>query len=210
LKAVEYWKSLKTDPDALFDREFEFDAADIEPMITYGTNPGMGIKITEKIPDGSQLGKDELPSFHKSLDYMGIEPGSHLLGRPVDYVFVGSCTNGRIEDLREFANFIRGRKKADSVVTWIVPGSKQVEKQAMKEGLVRILEDSGFRLRQPGCSACLAMNDDKIPEGKYAVSTTNRNFEGRQGPGARTFLASPLTAAAAALTGRITDPRELE
>lgn len=209
LKAVEYWKSLKTDPDALFDREFEFDAADIEPMITFGTNPGMGMKITEKIPDGSQLGKDELPSFHKSLDYMGIEPGSHMLGRPVDYVFVGSCTNGRIEDLREFTNFVRGRKKADGVVTWIVPGSKQVEKQAMKEGLVRILEDSGFRLRQPGCSACLAMNDDKIPEGKYAVSTTNRNFEGRQGPGARTFLASPLTAAAAALTGRITDPREL-
>jgi 3-isopropylmalate/(R)-2-methylmalate dehydratase large subunit len=208
--AVEHWKSLQTDPDAVFDREFEFDAADIEPMITYGTNPGMGIKITEKIPDGSQLAKDELPSFHKSLDYMGIKPGSHLLGRPIDYVFVGSCTNGRIEDLREFTAFIKGRKKADNVVAWIVPGSKQVEKQAVKEGLVRILEDSGFRLRQPGCSACLAMNDDKIPEGKYAVSTTNRNFEGRQGPGARTFLASPLTAAAAALTGRITDPRELE
>lgn len=140
---------------------------------------------------------------------MGIEPGSYLLGKPIDYVFIGSCTNGRIEDLREFTTFIRGRKKADNVVAWIVPGSKQIEKQAINEGLVSILEDSGFRLRQPGCSACLAMNDDKIPEGKYAVSTTNRNFEGRQGPGARTFLASPLTAAAAALTGRITDPREL-
>ncbi len=209
-KAVEHWKSLKTDLDAVFDREFEFDASDIEPMITYGTNPGMGIKITEKIPDGSQLRKEELPSFQKSLNYMGVEPGSHLFGKPIDYVFIGSCTNGRIEDLREFTTFIRGRKKADNVIAWIVPGSKQVEKQAIKEGLVSILEDSGFRLRQPGCSACLAMNDDKIPKGKYAVSTTNRNFEGRQGPGARTFLASPLTAAAAALTGRITDPRELE
>ena len=178
-------------------------------MITYGTNPGMGIKITEKIPDGAQLKEAEKTSFFKSLDYMGIQAGTEMLGKPVDYVFVGSCTNGRIEDLREFAHFLKGRKKAENVVAWIVPGSKQVEKQAVSEGLIKILEDSGFRLRQPGCSACLAMNDDKIPEGKYAVSTTNRNFEGRQGPGARTFLASPVTAAAAALTGRITDPREL-
>jgi 3-isopropylmalate/(R)-2-methylmalate dehydratase large subunit len=209
LKAVEYWKSLKTDTDAVFDRELNYHAEDIEPMITYGTNPGMGIKITEKIPDGSQFKEDEKPSFFKSLDYMGIEAGTEMLGKPVDYVFVGSCTNGRIEDLREFTRFIKGRKKAENVVAWIVPGSKQVEKQAIKEGLIKVLEDSGFRLRQPGCSACLAMNDDKIPEGKYAVSTTNRNFEGRQGPGARTFLASPVTAAAAAITGRITDPREL-
>jgi 3-isopropylmalate/(R)-2-methylmalate dehydratase large subunit len=209
LKAVEYWKSLKTDTDAVFDRELNYHAEDIEPMITYGTNPGMGIKITEKIPDGSQFKEDEKLSFFKSLDYMGIEAGTEMLGKPVDYVFVGSCTNGRIEDLREFTRFIKGRKKAENVVAWIVPGSKQVEKQAIKEGLIKVLEDSGFRLRQPGCSACLAMNDDKIPEGKYAVSTTNRNFEGRQGPGARTFLASPVTAAAAAITGRITDPREL-
>ncbi|MBN2214558.1 MAG: 3-isopropylmalate dehydratase large subunit [Bacteroidales bacterium] len=208
-KALEFWKSLKTDADAIFDRELEFDAGDIEPMITYGTNPGMGIKITEKIPDGSKLKEEEKTSFFKSLDYMGIEAGSGMLGRPVDYVFVGSCTNGRIEDLREFTHFVKGRKKAENVVAWIVPGSKQVEKQAIAEGLVNTLEKSGFRLRQPGCSACLAMNDDKIPEGKYAVSTSNRNFEGRQGPGARTFLASPLTAAAAAITGRITDPREI-
>ncbi|HJX70478.1 MAG TPA: 3-isopropylmalate dehydratase large subunit [Bacteroidales bacterium] len=209
LKAVELWKSLKTDADAMFDRELRFDAEDIEPMITYGTNPGMGIKITEKIPDGSLLKEDEKTSFYKALDYMGIEPGTNMLGKPVDYVFVGSCTNGRIEDLREFAYFVKGKKKAGNVVAWIVPGSKQVEKQAVEEGLTKILEDSGFRLRQPGCSACLAMNDDKIPEGKYAVSTTNRNFEGRQGPGARTILASPVAAAAAAITGRITDPREI-
>ncbi len=207
-KAVEYWKNLRTDDDAIFDRELEIHADDIEPMITYGTNPGMGIKITEKIPDGSQLKEDEKRSFFKSLEYMGIEADTGMLGKPVDYVFVGSCTNGRIEDLREFTNYIRGKKKAANVVAWIVPGSKQVEKQAVTEGLIPILEEAGFRLRQPGCSACLAMNDDKIPEGKYAVSTTNRNFEGRQGPGARTFLASPVTAAAAAVTGRITDPRE--
>lgn len=208
-RAVEYWKSLQTDDDAVFDRELIYHAEDIEPMITYGTNPGMGIRITEKIPDGSMLKEEEKLSFFKSLDYMGIEAGTNMLGKPVDYVFVGSCTNGRIEDLREFAYIIKGRKKAENVVAWIVPGSKQVEKQAVKEGLIKILEDAGFRLRQPGCSACLAMNDDKIPEGKYAVSTTNRNFEGRQGPGARTFLASPVTAAAAAITGKITDPREL-
>jgi 3-isopropylmalate/(R)-2-methylmalate dehydratase large subunit len=209
-RAVKYWKSLQTDDDAVFDRELTYSAEDIEPMITYGTNPGMGIGITEKIPDGSQLEEEEKSSFFKSLDYMGIEAGEGMLGKPVDYVFVGSCTNGRIEDLREFTRFIKGRKKAGNVIAWIVPGSKQVEKQAVEEGLVKTLEDAGFRLRQPGCSACLAMNDDKIPEGKYAVSTTNRNFEGRQGPGARTFLSSTATAAAAAVTGRITDPRELE
>jgi len=207
-KALEYWKTLQTDDDAVFDLELKFDAADIEPMITYGTNPGMGIKITEKIPDGSSLSESERPSFFKSLQYMDLQPGTPMLGRKIDYVFVGSCTNGRIEDLREFTRFIKGKKKAEHVTAWIVPGSKQVEKQAYNEGLVKILEESGFKLRQPGCSACLAMNDDKIPQGKYAVSTTNRNFEGRQGPGARTFLASPITAAAAAITGKITDPRE--
>jgi 3-isopropylmalate/(R)-2-methylmalate dehydratase large subunit len=207
-KAVQYWKSLRSDDDAVFDLELTYHAADIEPMITYGTNPGMGMKISEKIPDGSSLTEDEKPSFFKSLQYMDIQPGTPMLGRKIDYVFVGSCTNGRIEDLREFTGFIKGRKKAKDVIVWIVPGSKQVEKQAREEGLVQLLEESGFRFRQPGCSACLAMNDDKVPEGKYAVSTSNRNFEGRQGPGARTFLASPVTAAAAALTGKITDPRD--
>ena len=207
--AASYWRSLKTDPGATFDLEINFDAADIEPMITYGTNPGMGMKIKDSIPTGKDLSENEKLSFAKSLRYMGLEAGSKLAGRQVDYVFVGSCTNGRIEDLREVANFVKGKKKAGHVTAWIVPGSKQVEKQAMDEGLVEILEAAGFRLRQPGCSACLAMNDDKIPAGKYAVSTSNRNFEGRQGPGARTMLASPATAAAAAITGRITDPREL-
>lgn len=207
-KTVEYWKTLKTDEDAVFDLELKYNAADIEPMITYGTNPGMGISITEKIPDGAALSESEKTSFFKSLNYMGIEAGGDMIGKNIDYVFVGSCTNGRIEDLREFTKFIKGKHKADNVTAWIVPGSKQVEKQAVKEGLVKTLEDAGFRMRQPGCSACLAMNDDKVPEGKYAVSTTNRNFEGRQGPGARTFLASPITAAAAAITGKITDPRE--
>jgi 3-isopropylmalate/(R)-2-methylmalate dehydratase large subunit len=207
-KAVDYWKSLRTDDDANFDLELSCDTADIEPMITYGTNPGMGMKICENVPDGSLLTESEKPSFFKSLQYMDIEPGTPLLGRKIDYVFVGSCTNGRIEDLREFAGFVKGKKKAEDVIVWIVPGSKQVEKQAREEGLVKVMEEAGFKFRQPGCSACLAMNDDKVPEGKNAVSTSNRNFEGRQGPGARTFLASPVTAAAAAITGKITDPRD--
>ncbi|MBN2350600.1 MAG: 3-isopropylmalate dehydratase large subunit [Bacteroidales bacterium] len=207
-KKLEYWKSLKTDKDAVFDKELVYDAADIEPMITYGTNPGMGKGITGSIPSLSELQETERPTFQKSMKYMNFEPGSKLIGKPVDYVFLGSCTNGRIEDLRAFANFVKGKKKADSITAWIVPGSKQVEKQAKEEGIDKILEEAGFEFRQPGCSACLAMNEDKIPEGKYAVSTTNRNFEGRQGPGARTMLASPLTAAAVAITGKITDPRE--
>ncbi|MBN1414564.1 MAG: 3-isopropylmalate dehydratase large subunit [Bacteroidales bacterium] len=207
-KAIDYWGSLHTDDNAVFDLELNYNAADIEPMITYGTNPGMGMKIRESIPDGSSLAESEKTSFFKSLQYMNVQPGTAMLGRKIDYVFVGSCTNGRIEDLREFVGFVKGKKKSDNVTAWIVPGSKQVEKQARLEGLVKVLEDAGFEFRQPGCSACLAMNDDKVPEGKYAVSTSNRNFEGRQGPGARTFLASPLTAAAAAITGRITDPRE--
>ena len=208
-KAVSYWKTLQTDKDANFDLEYHYDAADIEPMITYGTNPGMGMKVFESIPDGGDLTDANRKTFYKSLDYMKVDPGSKLIGKEIDYVFVGSCTNGRIEDLRAVADFIKGKKKAENVVAWIVPGSKQVEKQANEEGITDILEAAGFRLRQPGCSACLAMNDDKVPEGKYCVSTSNRNFEGRQGPGARTFLVSPLTAAAAALTGRVTDPREL-
>jgi 3-isopropylmalate/(R)-2-methylmalate dehydratase large subunit len=207
-KAVAYWKTLKTDDGAEFDKVISYNAEDIEPMITYGTNPGMGMKINDTIPTGNEFSDNNKNTFLKSLKYMDIEPGSKMLGHKVDYVFLGSCTNGRIEDIRAFANFVKGKKKADNIIAWIVPGSKQVEKQAQKEGLVQILEASGFEFRQPGCSACLAMNDDKVPEGKYAVATSNRNFEGRQGPGARTFLASPLTAAAAAITGRVTDPRE--
>jgi len=177
-------------------------------MITYGTNPGMGVGITGKIPDINSIPENNRLTFEKALQYMDYKNGTPMIGKPVDYVFVGSCTNGRIEDLREFAAFIKGKKKAPGVTAWIVPGSKQVEKQALAEGIDKTLNEAGFELRQPGCSACLAMNDDKIPEGKYAVSTSNRNFEGRQGPGARTLLASPLTAAAAAITGEITDPRK--
>ncbi len=207
--AVAKWRELKTDDGAVFDREVEYDAADIEPMITYGTNPGMGTKVKSSIPSISEIEPTEQQSYKKALDYMGFGDGDELIGKPIDYVFVGSCTNGRIEDLREVAAFVIGRKKADNITAWIVPGSKQVEKQAQEEGIVEVLEAAGFKLRQPGCSACLAMNDDKIPSGKYAVSTSNRNFEGRQGPGSRTLLASPLTAAAVAVTGKLIDPRSL-
>ncbi len=202
------WKDLKSDEGAVFDREIEFNADLIQPMITFGTNPGMGIAITDNIPAADNINSEASASFFKSLDYMGFVPGMKMLGQPVDYVFLGSCTNGRIEDLRAFTQIVKGRKKAPNVTALIVPGSKMVEKQAVEEGLVKILEKAGFELREPGCSSCLAMNEDKIPAKKYAVSTSNRNFEGRQGPGARTLLASPLTAAAAAITGKITDPRD--
>lgn len=208
-KAVEYWKTLKSDDDAKFDLELTFDASQIEPMITYGTNPGMGIAISEKIPSLSEIDDAGRISFTKSLNYMGFNAGETIEGKQIDYVFLGSCTNGRIEDFRQFTNFIKGHKKADNVTAWLVPGSWKVEKQIRDEGLDVILKEAGFALREPGCSACLAMNDDKVPAGKYAVSTSNRNFEGRQGPGARTLLASPLVAAAAAITGKITDPRKL-
>lgn len=201
------WEKLKSDHDAEFDSELEFNADKIKPMITYGTNPGMGMAIDDHIPAIEKIKSEASESFLKSLAYMGFKPGMKILGHHVDYVFVGSCTNGRIEDLRVFAQMVRGRKKASNITALIVPGSKMVEQQAISEGLVEILNDAGFELRQPGCSSCLAMNEDKIPSGKYAVSTSNRNFEGRQGPGARTLLASPLTAAAAAITGMITDPR---
>jgi 3-isopropylmalate/(R)-2-methylmalate dehydratase large subunit len=207
--AVAYWKTLTTDEGAVFDKELLFDATDIEPMITYGTNPGMGIKVIGSIPTTEGMEGSNKDSYLKSLDYMGFAPGEKVQGKQVDYVFVGSCTNGRIEDIRSVAQFVKGHKKAETITAWIVPGSKEVEKMAKEEGLVAILEEAGFVLRQPGCSACLAMNEDKIPSGKYAVSTSNRNFEGRQGPGARTMLASPLTVAAVAITGRITDPREV-
>lgn len=201
-KALAYWKTLYSDPDAVFDKEYRFDAADIQPMITYGTNPGMGLPVTGTIPAPAS------ESDVKALEYMGFHEGEKMIGKPVDYVFLGSCTNGRIEDFRVFANAVKGYKKAPNVTAWLVPGSHIVERLVREEGLLDILHEAGFELRQPGCSACLAMNADKVPAGKYAVSTSNRNFEGRQGPGARTMLASPLVAAAAAVTGKVTDPRE--
>lgn len=201
-KAVAYWKTLKTDEDAIFDKELTFDAADIAPRITYGTNPGMGIGIKEPIPSHGDA------NFDKALSYMDFKPNELLMGKKIDYVFLGACTNGRIEDFRAFASIVKGRKKAPDVVVWLVPGSWMVYRQIHEEGLDEVLAEAGFEIRQPGCSACLAMNDDKVPAGKYCVSTSNRNFEGRQGPGSRTLLCSPLTAAAAAITGVITDPRE--
>ncbi len=197
-KAVAYWRTLKSGDDAVFDKELFFDAADIKPMITYGTNPGMGMPIDAIIP---------VPQC-KALDYMGFTSGQSLIGHKIDYVFLGACTNGRIEDFRAFASLVKGHKKAEGVTAWLVPGSWMVDAQIREEGLDKVLEEAGFEIRQPGCSACLAMNDDKIPAGKYSVSTSNRNFEGRQGPGSRTLLASPLTAAAAAITGVVTDPRK--
>ena len=208
-RAVDYWQTLHSDDDATFDRELTFDAADIEPRITYGTNPGMGIGISETIPADAAEARMPQEGFHKALDYMGFRPSQHLLGTPVDYVFLGACTNGRIEDFRAFASIVRGRRKAATVTALLVPGSWAVDRQIRAEGLDIVLRDAGFELGQPGCSACLAMNGDRVPPGKLCVSTSNRNFEGRQGPGARTILASPLTAAAAAVTGVITDPREL-
>lgn len=208
-KAVSEWKKLITDEGAVYDQVLTFDAADIAPMITYGTNPGMGMKVTDRIPTTEELKEiGEQVSFKKSLEYMGVEPGSMLLGKAIDYVFIGSCTNARIEDLREVASMVKGKTKANNVEVWVVPGSKQVQEQAKKEGLDKIFEAAGFELRDPGCSACLGMNEDKIPAGKYCISTSNRNFEGRQGPKSRTFLASPLSAAAAAITGKVTDVRE--
>jgi 3-isopropylmalate/(R)-2-methylmalate dehydratase large subunit len=206
--AMEYWNTLHSDQDASFDREVTFDGAEIEPMITYGTNPGMGVGISGVIPTAQDV-EGAAATYQKSLQYMDFHEGESMLGKKIDFVFLGSCTNGRIEDFRAFASVIRGRKKAPHVTAWLVPGSHKVESAIKEEGILDVLREAGFELREPGCSACLAMNDDKIPAGKYAVSTSNRNFEGRQGPGARTLLASPLVAAAAAVTGRVTDPREL-
>ncbi len=208
-KALAYWKTLYTDNDAVFDKEITLQAADISPMITYGTNPGMGIGVGQNIPSITEVNDNDKSGLEKSLAYMGLQKGMPIKGQKIDYVFIGSCTNSRIEDLRMVANFVKGKKKADGVEVWIVPGSKQVEKQATEEGIDKIFEAAGFQLRQPGCSACLGMNEDKIPAGKYCISTSNRNFEGRQGAGARTLLASPLSAAAAAVTGFVTDVREM-
>lgn len=207
--AVASWRELYSDADAKFDAEIDFDAADIEPRITFGTNPGMGIGISEAIPAPDSSDDAGALSYQKSLDYMGFKVGQKLEGVPVDYVFLGSCTNGRIEDFRAFASVVRGKKKAPRITAWLVPGSWSVSNQIKAEGLDKILEAAGFELRQPGCSACLAMNEDKIPAGKLAVSTSNRNFEGRQGPGSRTILAGPLVAAATAINGVLTDPRKL-
>ncbi len=209
VKALQYWGTLHTDNNAAFDKEIDIDASAIEPMITYGTNPGMGISVNGSIPQDTAFNENEKASFAKAMQYMGVQPGAAIKGQKIDYVFIGSCTNSRIEDLREVAGFVKGKKKAEGVEVWVVPGSRLVEQQAIEEGIDKIFEEAGFVLRQPGCSACLGMNEDKIPAGKYCISTSNRNFEGRQGAGARTLLASPLTAAAAAIAGVVTDIREL-
>lgn len=208
-EAVEQWKQLKSEPDAVFDKEVTYRAEDIEPRITYGTNPGAGIAIGGHVPTMEETPEQERGQLQSQLDYMQFSPGETLLGHPVDYVFLGACTNGRIEDFRAFASVVKGRKKADNVVAWLVPGSWLVRQQIVAEGIDKVLSEAGFELRLPSCSSCLAMNPDKVPAGKLSISTSNRNFVGRQGPGARTILASPLTVAAAAVTGRITDPREL-
>jgi 3-isopropylmalate/(R)-2-methylmalate dehydratase large subunit len=205
-EALAYWKTLRSDDGARFDKEITFNAAEIRPMITYGTNPGMAIPVDGSIPTLDDIEEAGRGSFRRSLHYMNFAPGEKLVGKPIDYVFLGSCTNGRIEDFRVFANYVKGKRKADNVTAWLVPGSWQVREQIEEEGLDEILREAGFELRQPGCSACLAMNEDKVPAGKYAVSTSNRNFEGRQGPGSRTILAGPLVAAAAAVNGKITAP----
>ncbi|MBN8685796.1 MAG: 3-isopropylmalate dehydratase large subunit [Chitinophagales bacterium] len=208
-KKLADWKMLFSDADAVFDKEYHFDAADIQPMITYGTNPGMGIGVSDNIPVAETVHESDRSGLNKSLAYMGLKEGTPIKGQKIDYVFIGSCTNSRIEDLRMVASFVKGKKKAEEVEVWIVPGSKQVEAMAIEEGIDKVFEEAGFMLRQPGCSACLGMNEDKIPAGKYCISASNRNFEGRQGAGARTLLASPLTAAAAAITGVVSDVREL-
>ena len=208
-RSVAFWKTLRSGEDAVFDREVVFDGTEIQPMITYGTNPGMGVPVTGTVPSLDRISEEAQPSFLKALRYMNFHPGEEMIGKPVDYVFLGACTNGRVEDFRAFASIAAGRHRAPGIIAWLVPGSWAVRRQIAEEGLDKVLEEAGFEIRQPGCSACLAMNDDKIPSGKYCVSTSNRNFEGRQGPGSRTLLASPLVAAAAAVTGVITDPREL-
>jgi len=207
-KAMKYWETLHTDEGAIFDKELVFDGSEIDPMITFGTNPGMGMSITKVIPTAASV-EGGAATYKKSLDYMGYSEGESMIGKPIDFVFIGSCTNGRIEDFRAFASIVKGKERAENVTAWLVPGSHKVLASIKEEGLLDIFEAAKFELREPGCSACLAMNDDKIPAGKYAVSTSNRNFEGRQGPGSRTLLASPLVAAAAAITGKITDPRTL-
>ena len=208
-EAVAKWKQLYSDEDAVFDKEVTYRAEDIVPRITYGTNPGAGIAIDECIPTLEEIDEADRGQFLSMLEYMQFEPGQKLEGTPIDYCFLGACTNGRIEDFRAFATVVKGKKKADNVVAWLVPGSWLVRQQIIDEGIDKILEEAGFELRLPSCSSCLAMNPDKVPAGKLSISTSNRNFVGRQGPGARTILASPLVVAASAITGVVTDPRKL-
>ena len=208
-KAMKYWDTLSTDDGAEFDAEFTYDATDIEPMITYGTNPGIGIGVSKSIPLAENV-EGGVETYKKSLGYMSFNEGDSMIGKEIDFVFLGSCTNGRIEDFRAFCSIVEGRKKADNVTAWLVPGSHKVVDQIKAEGLDKIIDDAGFVLREPGCSACLAMNDDKIPAGKLSVSTSNRNFEGRQGRGGRTHLVSPGMAAAAAISGNLDDVRKYQ
>ena len=208
--AVERWTQLRSDEGATFDETVVIDANKLEPMITYGTNPGMGMQISKLMPTTDSFdGPSQQAAFEKAMGYMGLQPGQPLLGQKIDVVFIGSCTNSRIGDLRMAAGVLSGRKVADGVRTLVVPGSHDIKKQAEAEGLDQIFEEAGAEWREPGCSMCIAMNGDNLEPGQYAVSTSNRNFEGRQGKGGRTFLASPLTAAAAAITGEVTDPRSL-
>jgi 3-isopropylmalate/(R)-2-methylmalate dehydratase large subunit len=204
-KALKFWNTLHTDKNAIFDKEYEFNASLIEPMITFGTNPGMGIGISKKIPISEGSANE---SFQKALKYMSFKKGELMIGKKIDYAFLGSCTNGRLEDFKAFAEIVKGHQKAKNVTAWLVPGSHEVLKLLKQQGILKAIEAAGFKVREPGCSACLAMNDDKIPKDKYAISSSNRNFEGRQGPGSRTLLASPIMVAAAAITGKITDPRK--
>ncbi len=208
-RAVEQWKLLHSDEDAVFDKEVTYRAEDIAPRITYGTNPGAGIPIDGTVPVLDSIPEGERVGFISQLQYMQFKPGERLEGHPVDYVFLGACTNGRIEDFRAFASIVKGKRKAEGVVAWLVPGSWMVRQQIVDEGIDKVLEEAGFELRLPSCSSCLAMNPDKVPAGKLCISTSNRNFVGRQGPGSRTILASPLTVAASAITGVITDPRTM-
>jgi len=208
--ALTNWRSLPSDPDAVYDRQVDIDVSRLEPMVTYGTNPSMSIPISQRIPDPAiEADAVRRGSLEKALSYMDLQPGSPLQGHPVDVVFIGSCTNSRLSDLRQAANLLRGRVVADNVRLLVVPGSESIRRQAEAEGLDRVFKEANGEWRFAGCSMCIAMNGDQLQPGQYAVSTSNRNFEGRQGQGGRTFLASPLTAAASAITGRITDPRTL-
>ncbi len=209
-KALKYWRSLPTDTGAVYDTTVALDVSKLEPMLTFGTNPGMGLPVTGRIPNPSTISNaSERQTLEKSLQYMGLQPNESLVGKKIDVVFIGSCTNSRISDLRDAARVFRGRKVAPNVRAMIVPGSQEIKRQAETEGLHKVFLDAGAEWRESGCSMCIAMNGDEIKAGQYAVSTSNRNFEGRQGKGGRTFLASPLTAAAAAVTGKITDVRTL-
>ena len=208
--AIAHWRTLPSDEGAIYDKQVTLNANHLQPMITYGTNPGMGISITDPIPDPDTMPDvSQRQTVQKALNYMDLQPGRPLIGHPIDVVFIGSCTNSRISDLRQAAGLIQGQRVKEGVRVMVVPGSQQIKKQAEAEGLAQIFTEAGAEWREAGCSMCIAMNGDQLQPGQYAISTSNRNFEGRQGKGGRTFLASPLTAAAAALTGVVTDVRQL-